>query len=63
MTSVRTSHLLPTYARVDLAFWWELFEDPTLNQLIEAARHDNPTLRIAGLRILESRALLGIAKS
>src|SRR5262245_50811339 len=53
----------PNRARVDLAFWWELFEDPALNELIEAARHDNPTLRIAGLRILESRALLGIAQS
>jgi outer membrane protein TolC len=53
----------PNSARVDLAFWWQLFDDPALNQLIEAARHESPTLRIAGLRILESRALLGIAQS
>lgn len=34
-----------------------------LNRLIETARHDNLSLRIAGLRILESRALLGITGS
>lgn len=45
----------------DLQFWWQAFEDPTLNQLIETARRENPTLRIAGLAILESKALLGIA--
>jgi len=47
----------------DLRFWWELFDDPALNSLIEAARRENPSLRIAGLRILESRAVLGIAGS
>ena len=31
--------------------------------MVETARRENPTLRIAGLRILESRALLGIAGS
>lgn len=47
----------------DLRFWWHLFDDPALNQLVEAARQANPSLRIAGLRILESRAQLGIAGS
>lgn len=47
----------------DLAFWWQVFDDPVLNHLIETARQENPTLRIAGLRILESRAVLGIAGS
>ena len=47
----------------DLRFWWQLFDDPALNALIEVARRENPSLRIAGLRILESRALLGIAGS
>jgi NodT family efflux transporter outer membrane factor (OMF) lipoprotein len=50
-------------AEVDLSFWWQLFDDPALNQLIESARQANPSLRIAGLRILESRAQLGIAGS
>ena len=49
--------------KVDLRFWWRLFEDPILNQLIDSARQDNLSLRIAGLRVLESRALLGIAGS
>lgn len=47
----------------DLRFWWQVFNDPALNRLIEAARQDNLSLRIAGLRILESRAQLGIAGS
>jgi len=47
--------------QVDLRFWWHAFNDPVLNDLIETARRENPSLRIAGLRILESRAVLGIA--
>ncbi len=49
--------------QADLAFWWQQFKDPALNQLIETARRDGISLRIAGLRILESRAQLGIAGS
>lgn len=49
--------------QMDLQYWWRLFNDPVLNELIEIARTDNPSLRIAGLRILESRATLGIATS
>lgn len=48
---------------VDLRFWWKLFNDPVLNSLIEAAKAENLDLRVAGLRILESRATLGIATS
>lgn len=48
---------------LDLRFWWRLFDDPVLNNLIETAKQQNPSLRIAGLRILESRAALGIAGS
>jgi len=47
----------------DMQFWWHLFNDPILNQLIETAKRENYSLRIAGLRIFESRALLGIANS
>ena len=49
--------------QVDLRFWWQLFDDPILNQLIDVARRENLQLRIAGLRVFESRALLGIAGS
>ncbi|MBT6125366.1 MAG: TolC family protein, partial [Halieaceae bacterium] len=45
----------------DLQFWWQAFNDATLNGLIDTARTENPTLRLAGLAVLESRALLGIA--
>ncbi|AXK72403.1 TolC family protein [Lysobacter sp. TY2-98] len=47
--------------QVDLRFWWKAFNDPVLDGLIETARRESPSLRIAGLRILESRAVLGIA--
>jgi NodT family efflux transporter outer membrane factor (OMF) lipoprotein len=50
-------------AEADLRFWWRAFDDPVLNRLIESARRANPSLRAAGLRILESRAQLGIAGS
>lgn len=49
-------------ARVpDLGSWWLRFDDPVLNELVDTARAENPGLRVAGLRILESRALQGIA--
>lgn len=43
------------------AAWWELFDDPVLDALIETAYHQNLTLEIAGIRILEARAQLEIA--
>ena len=49
-------------SQIDLRFWWRLFDDPVLNGLIELAKQENPSFRIAGLRILESLAALGIAK-
>jgi NodT family efflux transporter outer membrane factor (OMF) lipoprotein len=41
--------------------WWRLFKDPTLDRLIVKAYRQNLPLRVAGLRILEARAQLGIA--
>jgi len=41
--------------------WWSAFHDPTLDQLIQLAYQQNLPLQIAGLRILEARAQLGIA--
>lgn len=49
--------------KTDLRFWWQRFKDPVLNRLIDTAKRENPSLRIAGLRILQSRAVLGIAGS
>jgi NodT family efflux transporter outer membrane factor (OMF) lipoprotein len=42
--------------------WWRQFEDPVLNQLVEIAWRQNNSLEIAGLRVLEARAQLGIAQ-
>jgi len=46
----------------DYAQWWKAFNDPVLQYLIETAYQENLTLHIAGLRVLEARAQLGIAK-
>ncbi len=45
----------------DYANWWTVFNDPVLNSLIESAYRQNLPLRIAGIRILNARAQLGIA--
>ena len=47
--------------KTDYSAWWEAFDDPVLNQLIEKAYQQNLTLEVAGLRILQARAQLGIA--
>lgn len=41
--------------------WWTVFNDPVLNGFIADAYQQNLSLEIAGLRVLESRAQLGIA--
>ena len=41
--------------------WWTAFNDPTLDNLIELASEQNLPVQIAGLRILEARAQLGVA--
>lgn len=41
--------------------WWSLFDDAVLDQLVESAYRQNLPLQIAGLRIFEARAQLGIA--
>jgi len=47
--------------QVDHADWWKAFDDPVLDRLVDEAYKQNLTLQIAGLRILEARAQLGIA--
>jgi len=41
--------------------WWKAFKDPTLERLIQLAYSQNLPLQVAGLRIMEARAVLGIA--
>ena len=43
------------------AEWWSVFNDPTLDRLIELSYRQNLPLQISGLRIFEARAQLGIA--
>ena len=50
-------------AQPDFLQWWQVFHDPILDQLIAQADAHNPSLQIAGLRVLEARAALGIAQS
>ena len=41
--------------------WWKTFDDPILIALIDRALTQNLTLRQAGLRVIQARALRGIA--
>jgi NodT family efflux transporter outer membrane factor (OMF) lipoprotein len=43
------------------ALWWQQFHDPVLEHLIAAAFAQNLTLRQAGLRVIQARALRGLA--
>lgn len=45
----------------DYSTWWHVLDDPVLDNLITIACKQNLSLQVAGLRILEARALLGIA--
>jgi multidrug efflux system outer membrane protein len=43
--------------------WWDTFHDDVLRDLIRAALQQNYNVRIAATRILEARALVGIAEA
>ncbi len=45
----------------ELLDWWKILNDPVLDRLIDKAYEQNNSLRIAGLRVLEAQARLGIA--
>ena len=47
-------------APAQTANWWQLFNDPTLNALIDASYHNNLSLQIAGARILQAQAQLRV---
>ena len=49
------------FAPQDSVEWWEVLADPVLSQLVAAGRQNNNNIRLAGLRVLEARASLGIA--
>lgn len=43
--------------------WWDLFQDPVLQGLVEIALEENRDLRVALARITEARAQAGFAKA
>ena len=43
--------------------WWEVFDDPVLQQLIRTALQQNYDLRIAASRVLQAQAQLGITRA
>ena len=45
----------------DYRMWWRAFNDPVLDRLIDTAYRQNLSLRIAGVRVLQARAQLGVA--
>ncbi|MEI6892576.1 MAG: efflux transporter outer membrane subunit [Pontiella sp.] len=47
----------------DLQTWWTVFNDPTLNMLIERASTNNLDLKTAVARIEQSASLLGVSAS
>jgi NodT family efflux transporter outer membrane factor (OMF) lipoprotein len=47
----------------DIRQWWQVFADPVLDRLIAESDAHNADLKIAGLRVMEARAQLGIAQS
>jgi NodT family efflux transporter outer membrane factor (OMF) lipoprotein len=48
-------------APMDYSYWWSVFQDPVLDELVDTAYHENLTLKIASQRIMEARAQRGIA--
>jgi NodT family efflux transporter outer membrane factor (OMF) lipoprotein len=52
--SIKTDHQ-------DYRDWWRAFHDPTLSHLVQIAYDQNLTLLSAGTRVLQARAVLGIA--
>jgi NodT family efflux transporter outer membrane factor (OMF) lipoprotein len=41
--------------------WWEIFDDPIVNHVVDEARQQNLSLETAALRVLEARARVDIA--
>lgn len=49
--------------RSSLETWWERFNDPTLNRLVDRAQSSNPDLKIAAERVVEAWAARNVARS
>jgi NodT family efflux transporter outer membrane factor (OMF) lipoprotein len=51
----------PAIQNRHLRDWWEVFEDPALNSMIQTAYENNPTVRIMATRVIQARAGQAIA--
>jgi NodT family efflux transporter outer membrane factor (OMF) lipoprotein len=45
----------------ELTKWWETFNDPVLNDLVDRAYRNSPPLQAAAVRVLQAQAARGIA--
>ena len=45
----------------ELTKWWEAFNDPVLNDLVDRAYRNSPPLQAAAVRVLQAQAARGIA--
>jgi NodT family efflux transporter outer membrane factor (OMF) lipoprotein len=45
----------------DVSEWWKTFNDPILESLVQEAYASNKALQVAGLRVFEARAIVGVA--
>ncbi|MFH1614747.1 MAG: efflux transporter outer membrane subunit [Planctomycetota bacterium] len=46
----------------DVTLWWRRFNDPVTNELVEAALVHNYNIKAAAARVMQSEALLGVAR-
>lgn len=47
----------------DVAFWWELYEDPILERLVREALENNLEVGVAAARVAQARAVLGFRRA
>jgi hypothetical protein len=52
----------PNVQRRHVEDWWNVFQDPVLNSLIDTAYNQNLNLRVLGTRVLQARAQLKRSK-
>jgi NodT family efflux transporter outer membrane factor (OMF) lipoprotein len=60
--AVRPPPSVPVAEPIDAA-WWTLFHDPVLTGLEQRVAGENLDVKVAGVRLAESRAQLGVARS
>jgi NodT family efflux transporter outer membrane factor (OMF) lipoprotein len=60
-TSASIEQVTQQAEQPDVRQWWQVFGDQNLEQLIAQADANNGDLKLAGLRVIEARAQLGIA--